>query len=303
MSTEANGWGFIDALKKVLRGSGPVVVPNSNSFGPINPTVNAPLAGIALHAVSKLADQESSSGEGAESQVAAELDNDGVTQRAILGEAALQAIGLMSEKDLQDSGILTTMNEVYSAHADAVRNLVPYISKVLLEQNLHIPNNQSAPDPSPEPPIVGAENSSELQEGSEALVNSNSFGSFWDLLKDKVCVAVPATSAPLYPPWAGLAKLDQAITSKQSFSNDSQDYTAAEELVQRALLGEAALQAMMKLPKEYTHYQYPVGDSETFQTNGWFKTLIGAAQKIAPHVMKVAPKVLDVVVPIVKELS
>ena len=322
---------FLDVFKSVLKVALPVastvVSAGAPLMGPIGAVV-ASLAGVALQATSKLT--ESAFVNATESHISSALDGNGAVHRAILCEAAIHALGRLDDNALHDSGALATMSQVYAAHADRVKKLTPHLSKALLEPSLRIAMDQLriAHNPAPAPgrssqlkkrvPISGAESflvgtESALGESSDAtsfvrdmitgdaeVVSESFFGSMLDVLKKGVILATPLVTGLARK---GLDRLDQAVTPKSGTESGfiENPQSVLDMLPKRALVGEAALQAVMKLPKQYLHAQYPKPGSDV-ETEGLIDVMRNIIQKIGPRVIAAAPVVCKTVTPIIKEL-
>ncbi|KAF8435923.1 hypothetical protein BGX38DRAFT_1274737 [Terfezia claveryi] len=317
---------FKDVLKVVLPVASTVVSVGAPLLGPVGAVV-APLAGVALQAASKLT--ESAFENATESHIRSALDSDGAVHRAILCEAAIHALGRLDDETLHNSGALATMSQVYAAHADRVKRLTPHLSKALLEPSLRIAMDQVrlAHNPTLTPssqfkkraPIPGAESflagtESELAAdsngttfvrdmitGDSEVVNESFIGTMFDVLKKGAIFATPLVTALAR---TGLDKLDQAVAAKNPRTESGfveNPQSVLDMLPKRALVGEAALHAVMKLPKEYLLARYAKPGSDV-ETESLKDVMNSVSQKIAPRVFAAAPVVYKAVTPIIKDL-
>ena len=328
--------GFFDLIKTISRVvlpvAGDIITAGAPFLGPIGAVV-APLAGVALHGAAKLAETSLVSGtesavqSGPKSAVhtSASLYKEGAVHRAILGEAALHAISRLPEDALRESGALMTMSAVYTANEKIVENLTPQISRALLEPTLrismdelhkaHNPRRSQTTQVMKWAPIAGAESAMAGPESeSEAsgflrhvvaddaeVVDEAFFPDLLNVIKKGALIAAPFVTGLARE---GLDKLDKIISDSKAeteFSLVDEPNTVLELLPKRALLGEAALQAIMKLPKEQLYKQYPKPGSDS-QTEGLIDVFKTAVQKIGPKVLAAAPIVMKHVTPMIQDL-
>lgn len=318
---------FLDIIKSVNRGvlpfAGDVLKTGAPLLGPIGAVVG-PLAGIALNEAANIAQTTFVSATENVVDTVSASDKQAAIHRAILGEAALQAISRLPEGAWRDSGALKIMHTVYSANEETVQKLTPHISKALLEptlrismkelQKAHNPGRPRAPQAKKWATIPGAhsvladpepeDEASEFirkMEAVDAEVVDEAFSSrgLLDVLKNGLRFAAPYLTEPARK---GLNKLDVVVAKSGAESEllDAPD-TILELLPKRALLGEAALQALIKLPKEHLEKSYPKPGSDT-ETEGLFHVFTTVIQKIGPQVLDAAPIVLKQVTPIITNL-
>ena len=134
--------------------------------------------------------------------------------------------------------------------------------------------------------VAGLQNA--LQHGQESGLDDGSEEGFMDLFKAGARLAgkglsvaakhgLPILAQVLAPSGAESAEADGAAPSIGGISS--------EDLAKRAVAGEAALQALMKI------------DPHRLEEEGFFTSIVSAVKKIAPVVMKVAPSVISNISP------
>ena len=306
--------GFFDFIKDALRVGAPFVgnVLKTGlplALGPLGGPIGA-LAGVALNAAGKLAETTD-----AESSFDMESIHDGSIEKAILGEAALTTIQSMDLHPEDEESIFSDMKDYIVKAAPTVTKVAPHIMGAMMEPALRIalsslhtynekgvsgaeafgdeaeePFRYSPPVPTGQLALDPA--SKDFLQGFRSAVthNQESFGDeseegFFDIIQTGLSF-VANTGIPL------LAK----VLSPESADAESFEASApvaapmglsADDLGKRALAGEAALHAIMKLPQQ------------TLEEEGIFDTILEGVKKIAPIVLKVAPAVISSISPTV----
>ena len=138
---------FFETLKLGIRLSDPVLsdilrVHSPIVLGPIGSPLGA-LAGAILASAGKLATTLSSPIH----DFRQGLPYDGVVERAILGEAAFTVVMSMKRRKLEEVGIFAHMAEVVSNLAPITKKLAPYIMHILTAPALRIALNALRDDP------------------------------------------------------------------------------------------------------------------------------------------------------------
>ena len=308
--------GFFDFLKQGVKIGGPLLngvlsMGLPMVLGPLGGPVGA-LASVAISAAGRLA----------ESHTGAESFGDpteGVTERAILAEAAFTAMMKMDKQKLAEEGFFDDMRKVISRVGSVVKNVAPKVLDVVAEPTLRlaldalqkgphggaegfyaptggalIPGGAPAPGGARRPPTGGARKSLHLaaDSGSEAFMarlaaaSSEDSEGFFDFLGG---IASKAIKSPVLMEVAkhGLPLLQHALTESDIADEAPPVMAPMEGLRERAVLGEAALQAAMKAP------QY------ILEEEGFFDIMASVVRKIGPVVMEAAPQIIKAVSPVV----
>ena len=301
--------GFMDILKTV---------------GSVLPVFGGPvgaLAGFALNAASALA--ESSAG-GAESAADGQTLHEGSMERSILAEATLQALqqgGLSYELE---EGIFSDMKDAVMKALPFIRKTAPRVMGAMMEPALKIAldslhsHNQKASagaesfDASAGPvftvPVYSAIIDTPTNRRAEAFLNyvetslkqnlqesgfdNDAEEGFLDIVKAGVRIGGPLVTKHGLPL---LANLLGQVGGAESFSNADTSQTAgqgatADQLATRALVADAALEAVMRLPPQQ------------LQEEGLFDFMAGIIQGIAPIAIKAAPAVANLINPAVGQI-
>ena len=309
-SAESLEEGFMDILKGALRVGAPLLGGALKTglpiaMGPLGAPIGA-LAGFALNAAGKLA--ESAEAESFDPSEA----HEGTMERAILAEAALTAIQTMDLHPDDQESIFSDMKDYVMKAAPTIKKVAPRVMGAMMEPALRIAMNslhnynqrsgsgtEAFEDQSGEPFrlnitysskidqkgdarqdafVRGLQNS--LKQGQEALDPESEEG-FFDIVKAGVSYVGKGVIAGAR---VGLPILAQMMgDSAESIEAESAAPAAlsSQDLAKRALVGEAALQALMKLPPQ------------TLEEEGFFDTIMGVVKTIAPVVVKVAPTVIS----------
>ena len=311
-----NEEGFFDFLKQGVKIGGPLLNGVLSTglpmvLGPLGGPVGA-LASVAISAAGKLA----------ESHTGAESFGDpteGVAERAILAEAAFTAMMKMDKQKLAEEGFFDDMRKVISRVGSVVKNVAPKVLDVVAEPTLRLaldalqkgshgsaegfyaPTGGAlvlgrAPTPggARRPPTGGARKSLHLaaDSGSEAFMarlaaaSSEDSEGFFDFLGG---IASKAIKSPVLMEVAkyGLPLLQHALTESAIADEAPPVMAPMEGLRERAVLGEAALQAAMKAPQHI------------LEEEGFFDIMASVVRKIGPVVMEAAPQIIKAVSPVV----
>ena len=309
-SAESGEEGFIDILKDALRIGAPLLGGALKTglpiaLGPLGAPIGA-LAGLALNAAGKLA--ESADAESFDPSEAQE----GTMERAILAEAALTAMQRMDLHPEDQESIFSDMKDYVMKAAPTIKKVAPRVMGAMMEPALRIALNslhkyneqghngaEAFEDQSSEPFRLNVTYSNAIdQRGNrnaeaflEGLQNSMNQGQeafdgesreeFFDMFAAAVRLAgnVPIVGTPFGLPI--LAKMVGAITESTEAESAIPSALSSNDLAKRALVGEAALQALMKLPPQ------------KLEEEGFFDMITDAVKKIAPIVVKVAPTVIS----------
>ena len=309
-SAESGEEGFMDIMKGALRIGAPLLGGALKTglpiaLGPLGGPIGA-LAGLALNAAGKLAESTD-----AESFDASEAQ-EGTMERAILAEAALTAIQRMDLHPDDQESIFSDMKDYVMKAAPTIKKVAPRVMGAMMEPALRIALNslhkyneqghsgaEAFEDQSSEPFrlnvtysnaidqrgdrnaeafLQGLQNS--MRQGQEAFDGESEEG-FFDIITAGVRLAGKGLMATAR---VGLPILAQMVGgSAESIEAESAAPSAlsSNDLAKRALVGEAALLALMKLPPQ------------KLEEEGFFDMISDAVKKIAPIVVKVAPTVIS----------
>lgn len=311
--------GFFDFLKQGVKIGGPLLNGVLSAglpmvLGPLGGPVGA-LASVAISAAGKLA----------ESHTGAESFGDpteGVAERAILAEAAFTAMMKMDKQKLAEEGFFDDMRKVISRVGSVVKNVAPKVLDVVAEPTLRlaldalqkgphggaegfyaptggalISGGVPAPGGARRPHTGGARKSLHLaaDSGSEAFMarlaaaSSEDSEGFFDFLGG---IASKAIKSPVLMEVAknGLPLLQHIFTESDIADEAPPVMAPMEGLRERAVLGEAALQAAMKAPQHI------------LEEEGFFDIMASVVRKVGPVVMKAAPQIIKAVSPVVSSI-
>ncbi|KAF5976828.1 hypothetical protein FBULB1_6782 [Fusarium bulbicola] len=221
--------------------------------------------------------------------------------RAILGEAALQTFLKMGPRQTHKYDMISKMQARYKEARYLVPKVAKLITPAITEPALRIAVDSQAGDnvsktyptmPStedahdcPVPPFFDGLSRSALNQGEQ----EDFFGFLSGIAK--TAANVVSTDAPII---SAVGSIADAIGggAEDSFEPDSDDLAPhVEVLCQRALLGDAALYALMSVP------------TKDIQEEGFFGDLVNTVKNIGSTVIKVAPTVIKTITPIVQNLG
>ena len=303
---EGDEEGFIDVFRKVYEIAKPVARNIIKSglplvLGPAAGPFGA-LASVAISAAAKLA--ESSMGE--ESFSTGSITYDGIAERAILGEAALNTVLTMNHEELMESGLFDTIQTIYKRLAPSIKKVAPQILASVIEPALHITvanpaNNPPKPEstfsqkrrPLPQGHSTASRVTSPNEEFLQALLapTLDAEEGFFDFIGDVARSALNVVRPIVETAAGGLAALSSVLPeSTMSDMEEDASTKTLQVLTDRAIVGEAALQALTKLPRRKV------------EEEGLFNTMKAFMQQVGGQVLKAAPGVIKAVAPIVKGL-
>ena len=287
-----------------------------NGGGPIGA-----LAGFALNAASKITTEKTDE----ESAIDAPWVPDFAMERAVLAEATLSALQSTElHPDLEES-IFSDIKDTVLKALPVIRKAAPHVMGAMMEpalkialDSLHNYNQkvssgaESYEVGSPEPfrpnvlyssaidqpadrqaeAFLGQLHTAMQNNLQESAMDSDSEEGFFDLLTvgcryaGKGVLAAAKHGLPILVD--ALQKVGSAESIEdQPSSGPSAHLLAADPLAQRALVADAALQAVMKLPPQQ------------LQEEGFFDFIGDAIKTIAPIAMKVAPVIAGAIHPAV----
>ncbi|KAK7991253.1 ATP synthase F1 [Apiospora saccharicola] len=314
--------GFFDFLKQGIKVGGPIL---NNVLGTALPMALGPLGGpisslasIAISAAGKLA--ESGGAESGGFLGPAPVPQ-GLAERAIMAEAAFQAMMKMDHQTLAEEGFFGDMWNVAKKMAPVVKQVAPKVLQVVSQPALQLalqslgnvqksgaegltfdapPRGRQQLQTRRAPPTHHRNLASSGPEAFltrfEAAASAGEEGLFDDIFrvaKKAVSVAGPVLSTVAKH---GLPLL-QGVLAEADFGDEPQQHNASssavanmEGLQERAILAEAALQAAMNAPQH------------VLEEEGFFSFMADAVHTIAPIVAKAAPVVIKAVGPVVNSL-
>lgn len=298
---EEGFWDVLNVIKEVgapiAKGALSVGLP---FLGPAGLPIAA-LANIALGVAGKICE---SSMEGEESSLPPHLSQQDFTDRALLGEAALTAVLKMKENDRVPEGLFEMMEKTYTSLAPVIKRAASTVLNPLMETALritlenvakgnHVPNISTTRQE-----IKQAEGDDEVFEDpathsfmrallSPTLVVEGEEG-FFDDLGDHIRRGLKAGRPFFRIAVKGLALLDTVLP--ESSMEEGATAEAFDIISKRAIMGEAALQAVMNI------------EHDELNAEGFFDGLKTALQTIGSTVITYAPKVIGAVAPIVQSL-
>lgn len=284
------------------------------------------LAGFALNAASKVL-AESAGAESAFDEPAAL--HEGAMERAILAEATLSALQSAELRPDLEESIFSDMKEAVLKALPVVRKAAPRVMGAMMEpalkialDSLHNYNQKVAsgaesfeatpsgtfqstvlytsaidqPADRQAEAFLGHLQASLQQNLQESAMDGESEEGWFDGLGDIIKAGTRlAGQGVLAAAKHGLPILANVLGGAESFddqpsSDPSAHLLAADPLAQRALVADAALNAVMKLPPQQ------------LQEEGIFDFICSAVKTIAPIAMKVAPVVAGAIHPTVGKL-
>jgi hypothetical protein len=305
--------GLLDVLKTVARVGAPILGSAFETglplvLGPAGAPIAA-LAGIALNQAGKLCESAEAESASANGQVA----HEGIVERAVLAEAVLTALQSTELSPEVEEGIFSDMKDTVMKALPTVRKVAPKVIGAMMEpalrialDSLHKYNAQAGAEsfgnaePDQFHPTIlythaidqAADAKTEAflhhlkasmkKHGEESSMDDDSQESFGDFISAGLRLAGKGLGVAAK---IGLPILANALGGAESVeaepATQSSHLISADILAQRALVAEAALQAVIKLPPQH------------LQEEGIFDFISDIVQKVAPTVIQVAPHVLS----------
>ncbi|KAI0910811.1 trypsin-like cysteine/serine peptidase domain-containing protein [Ustulina deusta] len=306
--------GFLDDFKRVgsvVASIGKRTVPFvSPLFGPAGGAVSA-IAGAALGAMANVCTESAMEGMSTEKAV------QGTAERAILAEASLQAVLKMARSPVTDK-ILGHMQITYTNLAPNVKYIAPKLAPGLLSSAYKITIDKNFIQKEKEvrrllPARALKGNWAESSFGSNDFVDCmmqptrplEGEEAFFDQYINDMATALQATKNLLREETkSGLQRLSK-ILAESSFdaesSLDNHDAQAAELVVKRAVMAEAALQAVMKLNKSELNELQLVTDQGDVHEEGFIDFVKTVGQKIGSVVKDNIVPLTKTIVPLVRD--
>ncbi|KAK3375574.1 hypothetical protein B0T24DRAFT_697817 [Lasiosphaeria ovina] len=300
---------FLDILNKGLKVVAPIATTVLKAglplaLGPLGVPI-ASLAGVALSAAGKLA----ASATGTEADLGKAYTFDGVAERAVLGEAAIAALRHMGNDKCQEEGLFDSMASTIMTMAPTVRGVAPKILGAVTEPALRMALDSlskaqtgGTEDTFAEPPIrvpkshetdtVGLglrrqQNQEAFIQALGASLTSQDAEGFFDVLSS-VGDVIGKGLRVVGPIIGSVAKAGLPLLLGGTEADLSPPPFTFEGLSERALIGEAALLALMDMPVD------------KLQQEGLFDVMKKVVTTIGPIVLKTAPAVIKAVTPLVQ---
>lgn len=257
---------FFEILKKGIRLSDPVLsnilqVHLPMVLGSVGSPVGA-LAGAILSGAGKLAKQSSLP----VNDFRQGLPYDGILERAILGEAAFSAVISMKRRKLEDIGVFSEMAKVVKQIAPATKEIAPFIMHTLTAPALRIALNSLHNNADAKPTFASSSGTSFAQQNqsSSGTLNSDAESFFRRFSascansggsqdSSKILQIGFREAGPILTTvgYEGLQILATILPDTPSSGIGIPDHHPfIDGLPERAMLGEAALQALMKVPMQ-----------------------------------------------------
>ncbi|RPA76935.1 trypsin-like serine protease [Ascobolus immersus RN42] len=320
---------FMDVLKLIagithrprysILGSAPIT-----SMGPVG-AILAPLASVAFNAADKAI--KPSRQPGSDTCSVGGLSDSGAAKRAILGEAALSAVLRLERDTLQETDIFGDMRMYFRKNSKLAKMVSPIISKTLLEPALRISLDISREQEeklqifqdgrmprrsvSLRRPLSGEisdnfggrEQARDFVRGlveEPTLVLPGAEG-FFDSIFEVITTGI-STVPSFGHDIALIVEATDGASSERA--EDAEPDIAAKSfhiLGQRAAMGEAALQTLMKQDISFLSRRDMEGwDGEPVSIFDVMKEVI---QTVGPKVLKAVPIVVNAVIPVAEGLA
>ncbi|KAJ8502992.1 hypothetical protein ONZ45_g11253 [Pleurotus djamor] len=319
--------GFLDTFRKIAKIGSGVISIGAPFLGPIGAIVG-PVAGGLLSAIA-----------GQESVITAVINRSGdpiapgIAERAVLAEASLQGLFNVYEKDPNNAVlkmVLSDMSKEYLDHAPNVDEIATALTPQLMECALDLASYKygratialSNPWDNHEStlerrPLMDSASEAELGGSQEAFVGGllsatlpvpgaeeGAFDFLGPLIKDAIRVAKPLVSrgakyalTNILPHLLSNAGTEASFDSAVTMTPATQ--TGAKLVFQRALMADAALTVLRKLPQtQLDQLTVTHGESHTeSQTEAIFDYIKSAVQKIGPSALAAAKGAIKNLVP------
>ncbi|EWZ33454.1 hypothetical protein FOCG_16949 [Fusarium oxysporum f. sp. radicis-lycopersici 26381] len=283
---------FFDTLKSVAhvgRDAFPIASP---FLGPIGGHLSA-VAGTLLGSLTESTLSHST-----------DIVAHGPAERAVLAEAALQAV-LASEHDEYVTEVISKMGQFWKAGAPKADTLAPAITPILAQCSVELSNKVVPETEDSRGPYFRDRRRLEVDIIESAAMNGGAafiqglLGptrqleggrdvAEWlgPMLITAVSESKPLTSKPASAALSGLGRLDREELSIES-STSSTNEDATRILIKRAVLADAALQALMSLDRErLERFRLADGDGDEISIFDFMKDKVQILEPIALEVAK-----------------
>ncbi|KAF4998988.1 hypothetical protein FGRMN_2787 [Fusarium graminum] len=305
-STESGEEGFLDIFKAVANVGSKIIPLASPLLGPVGGIIGPAVGGL----LGSLAESEVSG--------SPDIKTEGTAERALLAEAALQAI-LASEHTEGLNEVVGKMERIWRVDAPKVDYLAPVVTPVVaecgqwlardrqrLEKSRPIKNYHGQPRRS-----LGFDMSESSLGGEEAAFiqglmgptrqvagEEGMFDWLGPVLKTGLNLAKPLASQAASAALAGLGGLVKKSLGAESTSSDSssEHEEATRILLKRAVMADTALQALMTLPSHKLEKIKPI-NPETGEAEGIFDFIKDTVQKLGPIALDTAKQAAKTYLP------
>jgi hypothetical protein len=278
--------GFMDIFKKAIQIGGPILGAVGGPLGG--------LASVALSAAGSFAQTIGAEGALDGPSLGPLTAPHGTVERAVMAEAALCALLEMDEQTLEEEGFFDIMKSVVGGISSVVKSTAPQVLDVIGPAALKLAvdalkkNNtngaESFYNEQPRVPIVRMPNLPTTgQDAFLARLAANNDGEAEGFLGDIFGAALSVGSV------IGKGLLGSLAESTVD-GPEPAPMQVMDGIWQRAVVAEAALQAVLQAPQD------------VLEEEGFFGSFIGQIKKIAPVIMKHAPAVISAVGPVVKSV-
>ncbi|KAF5671235.1 glutamyl endopeptidase [Fusarium heterosporum] len=305
-STESGEEGFLDIFKAVANVGSKIIPLASPLLGPVGGILGPAVGGL----LGSLAESEFSG--------SPDIKTEGTAERALLAEAALQAV-LASEHTEGVTELVGKMERIWRVDAPKVDYLAPVVTPVVAEcgqwlardrqrlekprtiKNYHSQSRRS----------LGVDMSESSLGGEEAAFiqglmgptrqvagEEGMFDWLGPVLKTGINLAKPLASQAASAALAGLGGLVKKSLGAESTSSDSssEHEEATKILLKRAVMADTALQALMTLPSHKLEQIKPI-NPETGEAEGIFDFIKDAVQKLGPVALDTAKQAAKTYLP------
>ncbi|KAJ3536549.1 hypothetical protein NM208_g6666 [Fusarium decemcellulare] len=226
---------------------------------------------------------------GAESAMDNGPDSGGSAERALLAEAALQAVLSSGQSDELDE-VVGKMQDIWKISAPKLDSLAPALAPVVAEcgrqrreLRVHLPESAIAVEEAAF--VQGLMGPTRQLAGEEGI-----FDWLGPVIKTAVSVAKPIASQAASAALSGLGRTIQGAFGAESGISDYTSQGNHEEtkvLLKRAVLADTALQALMTLPPQKLARLKPVHE-DSGEAEGIFDFLKSTVQKLGPLALDTA---------------
>ncbi len=255
-----------------------------------------------------------------EDEGSADPSQENYAERAVLAEAALQTALKLTLSQLSDLELLDAITEEYPGLQTNFGRVSPKLIGILLEPSTRIALDSilvkervaaasSESDQRVEISVSGDDTEAEgpIDDQTEAFLDKlivptllcAGEESFIDDLGTLISKALKIALPIIKTAASGLAALNNTTSTEAAIVESEKDQNLS-LLAKRALLGEAVLQAFIKIDAEKLEEIY-ISNSDGTQ-EAFFDFFKQVAQRIGRQVLDSAPQVIDLATPIIKEL-
>ncbi|KAF4950454.1 hypothetical protein FSARC_13190 [Fusarium sarcochroum] len=304
--TESGEEGFLDVFKKIAN-VGSKLVPLASPFlGPVGGILGPAVGGL----LGSLAESEFSENP--------DIKTEGIAERAMLAEAALQAV-LASEHTEGLTEVVSKMERIWRVSAPKVDFLAPVVTPIVAEcgsglvgQRQRLENSRTPKSHYGQPRrSLGVDFSESSVGGAEAAFiqglmgptrqvagEEGMFDWLGPVLKKAVDVAKPLASQAASAALSGLGGvIKNALGAESTISDPSNQHEEATRiLLKRAVMADAALQALMTMPSHKLEQLKPV-NPETGDAEGIFDFIKDTVQKLGPLALDTAKQAAKTYLP------